>query len=66
MLAMDDFGVTYVGKEHADHLIRALKKDYKLAENWEGNLYCGITLDWNYEEQYLDISMPRFIPKMLQ
>ena len=49
------------------HLINALKKaPYKLAEDWEGNLYCGITVDWNHEERYLDISMPNYIPKILQ
>ena len=65
-LVVDDFGVKYVGKEHADHLISVLKKHYKIAEDWEGNLYCGIQLDWNYEERYLDISMPNYIKKVLQ
>ena len=32
--------------------------------DWEGKLYCGITLDWNYEEGYLDISMPGYIDKL--
>ena len=26
-LVVDDFGVKYVGKEHAVHLIKAIKKD---------------------------------------
>ena len=63
---MDDFGVKNVSKEHADHLLHVLKKDYKLVEDWKGKIYCRITLDWNYEERYLDISMPRYIPKILQ
>jgi len=33
-LVVDDFGVKYVGKEHADHLISCLKKKtYKLTED---------------------------------
>ena len=28
-LVVDDFGVKYVGKENADHLIRTLRKHYK-------------------------------------
>ena len=44
-LVVDDFSVNYVGKEYADHLIHALKKDYKLVEDWKGKIYCGITLD---------------------
>ena len=27
-------------------------------------LYCGITLEWNYEERFLDISMPGYIDKL--
>ncbi len=57
-LVVDDFGVKYVGKEHADHLIATLRKHYaSVTEDWEGKLYVGITLDWNYEEKWLDTSM---------
>ena len=62
---VDDFGIKYVGKEHADHLIKCLKEKCKLTEDWTGNLYCGITLDWNYEARTLDISMPGYIKKQL-
>jgi hypothetical protein len=54
-----------MGKEHADHLIKCLKEKYKLTEDWTGNLYCGITLDWNYAARTLDISMPGYIKKQL-
>jgi hypothetical protein len=65
-LVVDDFGVKYVGKEHADHLIACLAKSkYKLTEDWKGNLYCGITLDWNYKMRHIDISMPGYIKKKL-
>jgi hypothetical protein len=66
-LVVDDFGVKYVGKEHVDHLIACLAKSkYKLTEDWKGNLYCGITLDWNYKEGYVEISMPGYIKKKLR
>jgi len=65
-LVVDDFGVKYVGREHVDHLIKCLKQTYKLTEDWTGSLYCGITLDWNYEEKYVDISMPGYVKKKLQ
>ena len=63
---MDDFSVKFVGKEHVEHLLKALKKDYKLVVDWDGDLYCGIKLDWTYEEGYLDILMPGYIEKLLQ
>ena len=65
-LVVDNFGVKYVGKEHADHLISCLKQSkYKLTEDWTGSLYCGISLDWNYDAGYVDISMPGYIKKKL-
>ncbi len=38
-LIVDDFGIKYVGKEHADHLIKCLKEKYKLTENWTSNFF---------------------------
>jgi hypothetical protein len=64
-LVVDNFGVKYVGKEHADHLIWCIKQKYDLPEDWAGNLYCGIKLSWDYDAQTLDISMPGYIQKML-
>ena len=32
-LVVDNFGVKYVGKEHAEHLVRALRKHYPLSED---------------------------------
>ena len=55
----------YVGKEHVDHLVTALKKDYTIAEDWDGKLSCGITLNWNYNKRWVDISMSGYIKKAL-
>ena len=55
-----------MGKENADHLISCLKKEtYKLTEDWAGDLYCGISLRWNYARRRLDISIPGYIKKQL-
>ena len=64
-LVVDDFDIKYVGEENAKHLLGVLKKFYEMEEDWNGGLYCGITLDWHYKEQYLDIPMPNYIPKQL-
>ena len=45
-LLVDDFGVEYVGKQHDIHLRQALAKHYELTENWKGDLYSGINLEW--------------------
>eukprot|EP00970_Alexandrium_tamarense_P017799 scaffold11398_cov137-Alexandrium_tamarense.AAC.1 len=65
-LVVDDFGVKYVGKEHADHLVSVLKRYYTLSEDWTGSLYCGVSLKWNYKERWVDINMPGYIKNALQ
>jgi endonuclease I len=57
-LVVDDFRIKYVGKEHADHLLQALKQYYEVTEDWTGALYCGIKLEWNYDNKIVDLSMP--------
>jgi hypothetical protein len=47
-LVVDDFGVQYVGREHAQHLIYAPETEYTVSKDWTGALYCGITLKWDY------------------
>ena len=55
---MDDFGVTYVEREHAEHLIRVLKEHYRMSIDWDGALYCGIQLDWDYDNRTLTFQCP--------
>ena len=64
-LVVDDFGVKYVGEENARHLINALTTNYEVSTDWNGSLYCGIKLDWNYNERYLDTSMAGYVKKQL-
>ena len=61
-----DFGVKYTNKSDVNQLIECLKTDYKLTEDWDGNLYCGIKLKWDYNTRTLDISMSGYIVKQLQ
>ena len=64
-LIVDDFGIKYIGKKIADHLLQVLNKHYDMETDWTGGLYCGITLQWNYEERYVHISMPNYVNKNL-
>jgi len=36
-LVVDDFGIKYQGKCNAEHLIKTLRKYYKLSVNWKGD-----------------------------
>jgi hypothetical protein len=64
-LAVDNFGIKYIGKQHLDHLITSIKHHYDVKIDYTGSLYCGITLDWHYDNSYLDISMPGYVAKQL-
>ena len=50
-LIVDSFGVEYVGKRHADHLLNALREDYEVTVNEKGDLYAGINLTWDYTKR---------------
>jgi hypothetical protein len=57
-LVVDDFGVKYVGREHAEHLKTCIKKKYSISSDWNGMAYCGLTLDWDYKDRTVDLSLP--------
>ena len=65
-LTVDDFGVKYIEHDSAQHLITTLKKDYEVAEDWKGERYCGMDLEWNYEEGYVDLTMKGYVKNALQ
>jgi hypothetical protein len=62
---VDDFGVKYVGREHAEHLMTCIKKNYSISSDWNGTAYCGFTLDWDYKDRTVDLSMPGYMKATL-
>jgi hypothetical protein len=64
-LVVDYFGVKYVGREHAEHLMECIKKNYNISSDWNGSAYCGLTLEWDYKNHTVDLSMPGFIKAAL-
>ncbi len=46
-----------------NHLISSIKQTYKLTKDWTGNLNCCITLEWDYVNHTVNISMPGYIKK---
>jgi hypothetical protein len=70
-LVVDDFGVKYVGREHAEHLMACIRKNYNISSDWNGGAYCaycaycGLTMDWDYEKRTVDLSMPGYIKAAL-
>ena len=67
LLVVDDFGVKYMTKTDANHLMTTLwEVGYKVSEDWEGTQYCGLTIAWNYDQQTFMLSMPGYIECALQ
>ena len=64
-LVVDDFGVKYVGKEHAEHLYNALSDLYKVTTDWTGTSFLGLKLEWNYDERWVELSMPGYVEQAL-
>jgi hypothetical protein len=38
-LVVDDFGVKYIGRENAEHLMECIKKNYNISSDWNGSAY---------------------------
>ena len=64
-LVVDNFGMKYVGKEHALHLLSILKEHYEISEGWSGLKYIGLTFEWDYRNKKVHVSMPGYVKKAL-
>ena len=47
-LVIKNFGVKYVGKQNAEHLIQVLQQLYTISIDCKGTLLCVLTIDWYY------------------
>ena len=64
-LVVDDFGIEYVGQEHADHLKAALLRTYELSVDWDGKIFCGVHLNWDYGNRTVELSVPGYTQSVL-
>jgi hypothetical protein len=64
-LIVDDFAVKYLGKHHDDLIRNALLQNYELTTEWEGKVYSGMSLKWDYKNRTCDISMPGYVSNVL-
>jgi hypothetical protein len=62
---VDDFAVNCVGKHHTDNLRNALLHNYELTTDWEGKVYSGMSLKWDYKNRTCYISMPGYMSNVL-
>jgi hypothetical protein len=64
-LCVDDFGIKYVGREHAEHLTTILNKHYKCSQDWDGQRYLGMNIGWDYNDKKVHVSMLEYMPEAL-
>ena len=62
---MDNFGIKYFTKPKLNHFLNALKAHYTIYVYLTGSHYCGLVIKKNYDEDYVDISMPVYVSKAL-
>ena len=43
-----DCGIKCERQEDITHLLDAIKTIYKISDDWDGKLYCGLNLEWDY------------------
>ena len=65
-LIINDFGVKYIVKEHAQHLINVLENDYEISKDWEGGKYVRLTFNWDYYGKKMHVSMTAYVSKGLK
>jgi hypothetical protein len=65
-LVVDNFGVKYVGKENAQHLLNTIQKYYRCLCDWDGERYCGLTIKWDYKGCKVHLSMPMYVQNALK
>ena len=55
-----------MGVDQLQNLVGSLKKFYEIVLDPTGRKYCGITLEWDYENITDDLSMPNYVSTKLK
>jgi Reverse transcriptase (RNA-dependent DNA polymerase) len=65
-LIVDDFLIHHIGDDNLQHLEDTLRKHYTITVDKHATKFCGMTLEWNYQEGHVTLSMPGYVEKALQ
>ena len=61
VLIVDDFGIEYVDKADAEHLLAALRSHYDISTDWSGTKFSGMDLKWDYTARTCRATMDGYI-----
>ena len=62
-LCVDNLGIKFYSKADAQHLLDIIGNIYRYTTDWAGQNYCDLTLDRDYSQGYVDISIPEYLEK---
>ena len=65
-LVLDDFGINFISRQDAFHLYRALEDLYVVTKDWEGANCLGLTLNWDFTNIKVYVSMTNYVEAALQ
>ena len=66
VLVADDFAVKYNSITGRDHLIQTVTQaNYELSVDATGSKFVGLTIEYNRNKRYMDISFPGYVKKLL-
>ncbi len=73
-LCVDDFGVKYINEDDVNHLKAALtatnpetgKPMFEISVDMDGSRFCGLFMDWDYENREVHISIPGYVETALK
>ena len=64
-LVVNKFGIKYTREAGDDHLLKSLREDYDITEDWTEEKYLGLTLKWDYVSSNMIVSMPGYVKAAL-
>ena len=64
-LVVDDFEIKYTRKADVKHMLKYLREDYKITEDWTGEKYLGLTLMWVYANRNVSVSILGYVKAAL-
>ena len=64
-LCVNNFGVKYVGKQHAEHIMKVLREHYKILNDWRIKRYLGLNIDWDNNNRKVHLSMLGYVAEAL-
>ena len=56
----------YFNKKDAEHLINTLQHKYVVTTDFNGKTFCGLDIEWDYVNGWVDISMNNYVKHTLK